>query len=57
MSIDKAEYFQPVYPGDQLIIEVVIPEGSSRFGKGKGIIKVGDTIVAEVSLMFAVVDA
>ena len=57
MSIDKAEYFHPVYPGDQLIVEVIIPEGSSRFGKGKGVIKVGDTVVAKVSLMFAVVDA
>lgn len=57
MSIDKAEYFHPVFPGDQLIVEVCVPEGASRFGKGKGIIKVGNTVVAEVALMFAVVDA
>ncbi len=57
MSIDKAEYFHPVFPGDQLIIEVSIPEGASRFGKGKGIIKVGNTVVCEITLMFAVVDA
>jgi beta-hydroxyacyl-ACP dehydratase FabZ len=57
MSIDKAEYFSPVFPGDQLVVDVTVPEGPSRFGKGKGFIRVDGKIVAEVALMFAVVDA
>lgn len=57
MSIDRAEVFAPVFPGDQLVCEMVIPGGSSRFGKGNGTIKVDGKKVFEISLMFAIVDA
>jgi beta-hydroxyacyl-ACP dehydratase FabZ len=56
MSIDYAESFAPVYPGDQMICEVNLPPGSSRFGKGTGVIKVGDKVVFKITLMFAIVD-
>lgn len=57
MSIDKAEYFNPIFPGDQLIAKVEIPETQSRFGKGKGIITVDKKVMAEVSLMFAIIES
>ena len=57
MSIDRAEVFHPVFPGDQLVCNVVVPPGSSRFGKGKGTISVDGKKVFEITLMFAIVDA
>lgn len=56
MAIDKSEFLHPVYPGDQLVCEVDIPDNKSRFGKGEGHIKVGDTIVSTTTMMFALVD-
>lgn len=56
MSIDRAESFAPIYPGDQLICDVVLPPSKGRFGKGTGTIKVGDKVVFEISMMFAIVD-
>ena len=57
MSIDKAESFAPVYPGDQLVIDLTLPESKSRFGKGSCIMRVDGKVVFEISLMFAIVDA
>lgn len=56
MSIDRAVFHHPVFPGDQLILEVVLPVGTSRFGQGKGHIRVGDTIVSETDMKFALVE-
>ena len=56
MSIDRAEAFHPIFPGDQMVCELDIPPGQSRFGKGTGSIKVGDKIVFAITLMFAIVD-
>jgi len=57
MAIDNAEYFHPVTPGDQLRIEVDVPESSSRFGRGEGFIYVEDKIVSKSEITFAVVDS
>ena len=57
MTIDRAESFAPIFPGDQVVCELDIPAGKGRFGKGKGILKVKDKVVFEISLMFAIVDA
>ena len=57
MSIERAEAFHPVFPGDQLRCELTIAPGASRFGKGKGIITVDGKKVFEISILFAVVDA
>jgi 3-hydroxymyristoyl/3-hydroxydecanoyl-(acyl carrier protein) dehydratase len=46
----------PARPGDQLIIEVNIPEGHSRFGRGEGFLRVGDKKLCQVSMKFALVD-
>ncbi len=56
MGIDEAEYFHPIFPGDQLICDVQLPPVKSRFGKGAGEIRVGNTIAAKVSMTFAVID-
>lgn len=55
MSIEEAEFHKPVFPGDQLIIEVDIPEGHSRFGRGQGLLRVGDVVVSETTMKFAFV--
>lgn len=57
MSIDRAEIFEPVYPGDQLVVDIELPAPKGRFGKGTGRIKVGDRVVFQITLMFAIVDA
>ena len=57
MSIDRAEIFEPVYPGDQLIVDIELPPAKGRFGKGTGYIKVGEKVVFQITLMFALVDA
>lgn len=56
MSIDRAESLAPIYPGDQLICDIIIPPGKGRFGKGNGTIKVDGRVVFEITLMFAIVD-
>ena len=57
MAIEKAEFLHPVYPGDQLVCHVDIPDNKSRFGKGEGFIQVGDTVVSKTTMTFALVDA
>ncbi len=57
MSIDRAESFAPILPGDQLVIDIELPPGKSKFGKGSGTISVGGKVVFAITLMFAIVDA
>ncbi|MBE6364732.1 MAG: hypothetical protein E7053_03145 [Lentisphaerae bacterium] len=57
MAIDKAVFYRQVLVGEQMVIEIDLPAGKSRFGKGSGFIRVGDEVVAEIALMFAIVDA
>ena len=56
MSIDRAECFSPVYPGDRLVCELTLPPAKGRFGKGTGRILVGGRTVFEITLMFAIVE-
>ena len=56
MAIDEAECFEPPRPGDQLKIDVDVPEGSSKFGRGEGRIFIGNTLVSRTIMTFAVVD-
>ncbi|MBO5688580.1 MAG: 3-hydroxyacyl-ACP dehydratase FabZ [Lentisphaeria bacterium] len=56
MSIDRAECFSPVYPGDRLVCEITLPPAKGRFGKGNGRIRVGERTVFEITLMFAIVE-
>lgn len=56
MSIEKSESYHPVYPGDQLKIDVEVPEGHSRFGRGDGFISVDGNVASRTEITFAVVE-
>jgi 3-hydroxyacyl-[acyl-carrier-protein] dehydratase len=55
MAIDEARFLAPVIPGDQLVIDVHT-NARGRFGKADVTVYVGNRIVAETGLKFAVVD-
>ncbi len=57
MTINKAEFYHPVHPGDQLRIELDLPETKSRFGKGTGEIYVDSKKISYGEITFAVVDS
>ncbi len=57
MSIDRAESFAPIYPGDRITCDIELPPAKGRFGKGTGQLKVDGKLVFEITLMFAIVDA
>lgn len=56
LAIDSARFLHPVRPGDQLVIEVEILTARPRFGKARGRIHVGKTIVAESKITFILLD-
>ena len=56
MSIDNTEYLAPVHPGDQLVLDVEIPDTKSKFGKGHGSMIVNGETVTRSEIMFALVD-
>ena len=56
-GVDKARFRRPVVPGDVLRLEVEIVRRVTRFGKGHGQAKVGDSVVAEADLIFAIMDS
>ncbi|MBE6381354.1 MAG: 3-hydroxyacyl-ACP dehydratase FabZ [Lentisphaerae bacterium] len=55
-ALMDAESFAPVYPGDQLVVDVDLPPARKAFGKGSGKIYVNGKVVFQSSLMFAIVD-
>lgn len=52
-GIDKCRFKDQVKPGDQLRLEVEIIRAKGSIGKGKGVAYVGDKLVCETELMFA----
>jgi 3-hydroxyacyl-[acyl-carrier-protein] dehydratase len=56
LSIDYANFLKPVRPGDQLVIEVHVPDANSRFGRGEGVMTVEGEKVIEMAMKFALVD-
>ncbi len=56
MAIDEAECIEPARPGDQLLIDVDVPEGGSKFGKGEGRIFIGEKMISRTVMTFAVVE-
>ncbi|MFW5996957.1 MAG: hypothetical protein ACOCQP_02980, partial [Lentisphaeria bacterium] len=54
MSIDDATFYSPALPGDQLVAYITI-DARSKFGKGSGVLKVGDQVISEIKLKFAIV--
>ena len=57
MAINSAVFHRQIRAGEQMVIEIDLPQGKSRVGKGSGFVRVGQEVVAEITLMFAVVDA
>lgn len=52
-GIDKVRFRGQVKPGDTLSLEVELTRVKGPVGKGRGTAKVGDTVVAEGELTFA----
>ncbi|MFA4945306.1 MAG: 3-hydroxyacyl-[acyl-carrier-protein] dehydratase FabZ [Lentisphaeria bacterium] len=55
MAIDEARFHAPVLPGDQLLLDTA-SEMRAKFGKGEAKLYVGDQLVSEVLMKFAIVD-
>jgi UDP-3-O-[3-hydroxymyristoyl] N-acetylglucosamine deacetylase/3-hydroxyacyl-[acyl-carrier-protein] dehydratase len=56
MSIDHAKFRQPVFPGDALRLQVEVVRSRSKTGQCTGKAYVGDKLVCEAEVKFAVVD-
>lgn len=52
-GIDNARFRGQVFPGDTLTLEVNIIRLKGSIGKGQATAKVGDRVVAEAEIMFA----
>jgi beta-hydroxyacyl-ACP dehydratase FabZ len=55
-GIDHCRFRQPVFPGDQLRLEVTVLKQRGRYFKMKGEAFVGDSLAAEAELSCTVVD-
>ncbi|MCZ8523332.1 MULTISPECIES: 3-hydroxyacyl-ACP dehydratase FabZ [Paenibacillus] len=55
-GIDNFRFRDQVLPGDTLTLEVVITRAKGPFGRGQAVARVGDKVVAEGELMFALKD-
>ena len=56
LGIDKAKFRKPVFPGDQLRLEMELTRLHSRSAKAKGQAYVDQTMVAEGELFMMIVD-
>ena len=56
MSLDSAKFRQPVVPGDELRMEVEVVKKRARTGQCVGRAYVGDKLVCEAEVKFAVID-
>ncbi len=52
-GIDEARFKRPVYPGDQLIMELEVISLKKSLSKMKGVAKVGDEVACEAILYAA----
>lgn len=57
MSVDSVKWRNPVRPGDTLRMEVEVLKKRAKFGQCSGKAYVGDALVCETDVKFAVVDA
>jgi 3-hydroxyacyl-[acyl-carrier-protein] dehydratase len=57
MSIEKAKFRKPVFPGDQLRLEIVTTANRHGIWGMKGKTYVGETVVCEADLKAKLVDA
>lgn len=56
MGIDSSEFYHPVFPGDQLRLEVNMPDLRSKFGRGEGCMIVNGKEVSHTIMLFAIVN-
>lgn len=56
MSLDSAKFRHPVIPGDELRMEVEVTRKRARTGQCAGRAYVGDKLVCEAEVKFAIVD-
>ncbi len=56
MGIDHSEFYGAIHPGDQMRLEVDIPDNTKRFGKGEGYMYVDDEVISKTNMTFAIVD-
>ena len=54
MSVDDSEFFKPVLPGDQMIINCEEVSLKGPFGKCRANIYVGDDLVSRCDFKFAI---
>ena len=57
MTIDRAESFAPIVPGDQLAVDATLPPSNMKFGKGPCTVYVEGEKRFEINLMFGIIDA
>jgi beta-hydroxyacyl-ACP dehydratase FabZ len=55
-SVEKARFRKPVQPGDTLVAEITLVKGRAGMGWVKAEAKVGDKLVCEAELAFAIVE-
>ena len=56
MSLDKVKFRKPVFPGDELRFEIEVIRKRSKTGQCQGKAYVGDKLVCEAEVKFAVVE-
>ena len=56
MGIDESDFYFPIFPGDQMHMEVEMPDFKSKFGKGEGRMIVNGEVASRTVMMFAIVD-
>ena len=55
-GLDKWKFRQPARPGDRVRLETELIRLRANFGRGKAKATIGDTLVAEGEISFAIVD-
>ncbi len=56
MSVDRARFRKPVFPGDRVMLHVVKSRSRGPVWKFKGEARVGDTLVAEATFSAMIMD-
>ncbi len=56
MGIDDSQLLRPVFPGQQLRLEIDMPDTKSKFGKGHGCVYADGQLASETTMLFAIVD-
>ena len=56
MSLDDVKFRRPVLPGDQLLFELRMLQLRGRTCRMQGVTRVGETVVAEATMMARVMD-